>query len=75
VGKTHFLHAFLFGEDNTHDICPTLAVEFYERVIVLGQYEVAVRIWDSSGNQKYRSIVPHHLRECELIVLMYDITD
>lgn len=49
-GKTHFLHAFLFGEGKEQEISPTLAVEFYERIMVVGHREAALRIWDTSGS-------------------------
>lgn len=52
-----------------------MAVEFYERITMVNQQEVALRIWDTSGEAKYKPIVAYHLRECQVIILMYDLTD
>lgn len=49
VGKTHFLHGFLFGKHSERKILHTLAVEFYEEIVMLGECEVSLRIWDTSG--------------------------
>lgn len=35
VGKTHFLHGFLFGDTTKRKISATLAVEFYEQVMMV----------------------------------------
>lgn len=37
--------------------------------------EVSLRIWDTSGQEKYKPIVSYHLRECQVIILMFDLTD
>jgi small GTP-binding protein len=75
VGKTHFLQSFLSSNAPTRRIDPTVAVEFYERITMVDQQEVALRIWDTSGEPKYKPIVGYHLRECQVIILMYDLTD
>ena len=36
---------------------------------------VALRVWDTSGQEKYKPMVPYHLAECEVIILMYDLTN
>ena len=42
---------------------------------MVGEEEVSLRVWDTSGQEKYRPIVGYHLQECQLLIFMYDLTD
>ena len=75
VGKTHFLYAYLYGSLENKPILPTVALEFHERIVKVDDREVALKVWDTSGCELYRKIIPFHLKECDIIILMYDITD
>lgn len=60
---------------------PTIGVEFQTKNIKLYDSEsenyvtVSAQIWDTSGSERYRSIVLGHYRAAVGAVLVFDITD
>ena len=37
--------------------------------------QIRMQLWDSSGQKKYRGLIPSYLRNSSGIILMYDITN
>ena len=54
---------------------PTIAVEFATKIIQLkeGGY-VKAQIWDTAGQEKYKSITSFHYRKAVGALLVYDVT-
>jgi GTPase SAR1 family protein len=44
-------------------------------VMMVQKEEVSLRVWDTSGQEKYRPIVGYHLQECQVLIFMYNLTD
>lgn len=74
VGKTSILSQFtkkVFPESPL----PTIAIEFATKNIQIkeGGY-VKAQIWDTAGQEKYKSITSHHYRRAFGALLVYDVT-
>lgn len=74
VGKSSILSQYvknLFPESPL----PTIAIEFATKTIKLkeGGY-VKAQIWDTAGQEKYKSITSHHYRKAVGALLVYDVT-
>ena len=74
TGKTSLLAKYLTGKNLDHPFT-TLASEFATKIIQMsdGGY-VKAQIWDTAGQEKYRSITYHHYQKCVGGLVVYDIT-
>ena len=74
VGKSSILSQYIkqvFPESPL----PTIAIEFATKTIKIkeGGY-IKAQIWDTAGQEKYKSITSHHYRKAVGALLVYDIT-
>eukprot|EP01117_Protostelium_nocturnum_P018080 TRINITY_DN7485_c0_g1_i1.p1 TRINITY_DN7485_c0_g1~~TRINITY_DN7485_c0_g1_i1.p1 ORF type:complete len:206 (+),score=33.13 TRINITY_DN7485_c0_g1_i1:27-644(+) len=73
VGKSSFLVRFTTKKFyNTHD--PTIGAEFGSKVVGINGNEVSLKIWDTAGQEKFRSIVSTYYRGSSAAVIVYDVT-
>jgi hypothetical protein len=73
VGKTALLHRRISGSFGA-DYRPTIASGFGPVVESVGDRPVTLNIWDTAGQEKYQSMMPLYLRNCECVILVLDIT-
>ena len=74
VGKSCILNQFLnnnFNED--YDI--TVGVEFGAQTIDLGDKKVKLQIWDTAGQESFKSITRAYYRGAAAALICYDITN
>ena len=74
VGKTAILSKYLKGVFPTSPLS-TVATEFATKIIQIkeGGY-IKAQIWDTAGQEKYKSITYHHYRKSVGGIIVYDIT-
>ena len=74
VGKTALLSKYLKGVFPTSPLS-TVATEFATKIIQIkeGGY-IKAQIWDTAGQEKYKSITYHHYRKSVGGIIVYDIT-
>jgi small GTP-binding protein len=73
VGKSCLLLQFLEKKFNqSHDV--TVGVEFGTRTVPLNKEEVKLHIWDTSGQESFRSITKSYYRGALGALLVYDVT-
>jgi Rab family protein len=74
VGKSSILSQYI-KQIFPDSPLPTIAIEFATKIIKLkeGGY-VKAQIWDTAGQEKYKSITSHHYRKAVGALLVYDIT-
>ena len=74
VGKTALLSKYLRGIFPTSPL-PTVATEFATKIIQIkeGGY-IKAQIWDTAGQEKYKSITYHHYKKSVGGLIVYDIT-
>ncbi|OMJ84264.1 hypothetical protein SteCoe_14687 [Stentor coeruleus] len=74
VGKSCFMLRFTdnrFKAD--HDI--TIGVEFGSKILKVNKNLIKVQIWDTAGQESFRSIARSYYRGAVGVILMYDITN
>lgn len=59
----------------TDHIEPTIGIEFGTKVIKAKDKTVRLQIWDSAGQENYRSITRSYYRNTICTFLIYDITN
>jgi len=73
-GKSCILHRFVSGEfkRKSHH---TVGVEFGKKLMEVGGKTLDLAIWDTAGQEKYRSVTKNYYRESVGGLLVYDITN
>lgn len=74
VGKTFLLERFVHEKIPTNSV-PTIGLEFSKKVITLQNGKrLMTQIWDTAGQEKYRSIAKTLYRDADGAILMFDLT-
>ena len=74
VGKTSILQRFL------SDTCPakheeTIGTDLSTKNICIGKRPVQLKLWDTAGNERFRGLIGSYLRDCSVVVIVYDISN
>ena len=75
VGKTSIINQFTTNKFNSK--CPTsVSAQFSSKVIKFPQFDKSIKfdIWDTVGQEKYRSLAKIFYKDAKIIILVYDIT-
>ena len=75
VGKTCFLVRFI---RDIFDDCsqPTLGVDFLSKIVETKQgRRVELQIWDTAGQELFRSVTRGYYRGCAIAFLVFDLTN
>ena len=74
VGKTSILTQFC---DNKFDknVVTTSGIEFKTKTIFKNGFNVKMQIWDTSGEERFRSITPNYFRSSDGLLFVFDITN
>ena len=75
VGKSTMNHMFATGFFDPN-ISSTVAMDFYTKKLYLSDNQIVkVQVWDSAGQEKYRSIISSYIRDTYITFIVFDITD
>ena len=73
VGKTAILNRFKYNQFNgIYE--PTVGLEFQSMPILIDEQSVNLLLYDVSGQQKFRSLIPLYTSDASIILLIYDIS-
>ena len=73
VGKTSILIKYTEGTFSESPLA-TIGVDFQVKKETVQGKQIEVQIWDSAGQEKYRSISKQYYNRAQGILLVYDIT-
>lgn len=73
VGKSCILSRFVNGTFE-RDIPATIGAAFFTKVLTTPTGEVRLHLWDTAGQEKFRSLTPMYYRSAAVAVLVYDVT-
>ena len=74
VGKTCFFGKFTDGSFNPNHYV-TIGLDFKITMINIEGKKIKLQIWDTPGNDRFRTIVNTFYKGAHGIILMYDVTD
>jgi Ras-related protein Rab-1A len=72
-GKSSVLLRFT-DNDFANSYTATVAVDFRHRTVQVGGKSCKLQIWDSAGQERYRTITSSYYRGADAIILVYDVT-
>jgi small GTP-binding protein len=74
VGKSSMIQKYVYGSFNIHT-SPTIGVVNTTKVVTVENQKILLNIWDTAGQEKYRSMLSSFFRGCRAAILVYDITN
>ena len=72
VGKTNIINQFLYQKFDEKSN-PTLGSSFGEKQIQRDKFIYNLKIWDTTGEEKYRSITKLFIKGSNIVLLVYSI--
>jgi small GTP-binding protein len=72
VGKTTIINSLL-GQKFKDNYEPSVGVDFFTKNIKFKGKNIKLQIWDSAGQEKYRSLIKNYIRGSSIIFIIYDI--
>jgi len=74
VGKTSII-SVLMGQKFTNEYEASIGVDFFSKTIKYKGKIIKLQIWDSAGQEKFRSLIPNYIRGSSLVFIVYDISN
>jgi Ras-related protein Rab-6A len=74
VGKSSLIARYVY---DTFDSAtsPTIGVDFMVKSIYSGGQTYKVHFWDTAGQERFKSLIPSYIKDCQIAILVYDITN
>ena len=74
VGKTPFLLRFTDDTLTSYDLSK-IGIDFKIKIINIENKLIKLQIWDTAGEERFRTVTKTYYKGTHGIILMYDITD
>ncbi|VEU36207.1 unnamed protein product [Pseudo-nitzschia multistriata] len=53
----------------------TLGVDLFTKTICTpGQKDIRLQVWDTSGQERFKSSIPSYIRDCHIAIIAFDVT-
>jgi small GTP-binding protein len=73
VGKSCILSRFVQGSFD-HSTPATIGAAFLTKVVTTNEGPMRLQLWDTAGQEKFRSLAPMYYRSANVAVLVFDVT-
>jgi Ras-related protein Rab-1A len=74
VGKSVLLQKFT-DDTYTDNYITTIGVDFKIRSLIINGKSIKLQIWDTDGQERFRTIISSYYRGAHGIILVFDLTD
>lgn len=74
VGKTSIITRYMY-DNFEHDHHPTIGIDFLSKTVYLSDRAVRLQLWDTAGQERFRSLIPSYIRDSNIAVVVYDVTN
>ena len=75
VGKTNKINSILNVDFNEEEISTISLYKFEIKVILKKDNEVKLIVWDTSGQERFRSLAIKTIKNIDGIILVFDVTN
>ena len=72
VGKTSMIRRYL--NEYKEDITATINTAYFNKLIIIKDYNINFQIWDTVGQEQYRSLNNLFFKDAHICLMVYDIT-
>ncbi|KAN0029907.1 hypothetical protein ACTA71_008045 [Dictyostelium dimigraforme] len=73
VGKTSILKRYV--DQRFVTLKPTIGVDFVNKDVMVGDKMVTLQLWDTSGQERFRSLEISYYRGADCCILVFDVTN
>jgi len=73
VGKTSIIHALL--DKPIDKLRSTIGIDFFSTTMLTDDKDIYMTIWDTAGAERFHSLMHSYLRDSDIIMIVYDITN
>ena len=73
VGKTSIINQYI--KKNFVETLSTIGSEQHYKIIKINKKEIQLKIWDTPGQTKFFNITKNSMRNTDIAILIYDITN
>ena len=73
VGKTSLISKIVDSKFNK-DYEPSIGIDYSNKVIKYKDKMFKTQIWDTAGQEKYRSLINSYIRGANLVYILFDLT-
>lgn len=73
-GKTSIITR-LMKDEYTKEHNATVGVDFISKTMVVDERFVRLHLWDTAGKERFRSSIPTYVKDAQMIVIVYDVSD
>ena len=73
IGKTSLINAFLGNQFQQYKT--TITPHFSQKQVKMKEAIYNIDLWDTAGNEKFRSITTNFIRDSHIVIFVYDITE
>lgn len=74
IGKSTLLNVYCDNFYSTN-YYSTIGVDFKTKIIEINNKKIKIQIWDTAGQEKFRSIINSYYQGAHCIILMFDLTN
>ena len=74
VGKTSIINRFKSNQFKD-DYQPTVGLDFQSIPLLIDNSNVTLLLYDTAGQEKFRSLIPLYTKDANIILLIYDTTN
>ena len=73
VGKTSIIQKFI-NDKFSQNMLSTIGVDFQSKVIIIDNIKVKLKIWDTTGQERFKTLTSQYYNGADGALLIFDIT-
>ena len=73
VGKSCILNRFI-NDTFSEEYQATIGLDFQSKNVQIDNQDIHLLLYDTAGQEKFRSLIPMYTRDANIILLVYDVT-
>lgn len=73
VGKSSILNRF-YQDKFEEDYQATIGLDFHSKNVEINGVNARVLLYDTAGQEKFKSLIPMYIRDANIIIVVYDIS-
>ena len=74
VGKSSILNRFVQDKFET-EYQATIGLDFHSKNVSINNTTVRLLLYDTAGQEKFKALIPMYIRDANIIIMVYDITN
>jgi small GTP-binding protein len=74
VGKTCIIKRYTDNEFDPQTV-PTPGASYSQKIVIINNKPITLDVWDTAGQEQYRSLGRHFYKDSFIVCLVYDITN